>query len=188
MLHFDIDARQIERLTLDLGLTEKQAKFALGRALRRTATTLRRKSELGLKSELDVKKLKYLRRRLKVSNFSRGSTSGARLWYGMNDMPVSALRGRVKQEAGGATFSGKAGTASFEGGFVRKSRRGWGRTIFMRRRGSRLPIGEASLPVKDKMDTFIEDEIFADFEAIFWNHFERDMRARAAGFGSRDYR
>lgn len=190
MIHFDLDAKQIGKLITELGMTERQAKYALGRALRRTATTLRVKSERGLKSELDVKKLAYLRRRLRFTRFSRQSFEGARLWYGTNDMPVSALRGRIKQTQSGASFSGKAGSHNYAGGFVAKSKRGWtknARTIFAREGKARLPIAEARLPVKDRMDIFIEDEIFADIDAIFWKHFERDMMARANyGVGKRD--
>lgn len=189
MLHFDIDAKQIGNLITELGLTEKQAKFALGRALRRTATTLRVKSERGLKSELDVRKLAYLRRRLRVSKFNRANFEGARLWYGTNDMPVSALRGRIKESGDGATFNGKAGSHSYPGGFVAKSRRGWtknARTIFERKGKKRLPIAEAQLPVQDRMNIFIEDEVFDQMNEIFWKHFERDMLARAKyGVGQR---
>ena len=189
MLHFDLDAKQIGNLITELGLTEKQAKFALGRALRRTATTLRVKSERGLKSELDVRKLAYLRRRLRFSQFSRANFAGARLWYGTNDMPVSALKGRIKETGDGATFSGKAGSHAYPGGFVAKSKRGWtknGKTIFTRKGKKRLPLAEVQLPVKDRMDVFIEDEIFDQINEIFWKHFERDMLARARfGVGQR---
>lgn len=188
-LHFDFDAQQIESLTLELGLTEKQAKFALSRALRRTAGTLRRMSERGLRSELGVKKLSYLRRRLKIAKFRGASFEGARLWYGANDMPVSALHGIIETDGKGASFTSKTGSENFAGGFVRKSRRGWGRTIFIRKGRKRLPIAEAEMPVKDRMDTFIEDEIFDQVNEIFWKHFERDMEARAKfGVGRRDYR
>jgi len=189
VLHFDIDAKQIGDLITELGLTEKQAKFALGRAFRRTATTLRVMSERGLKSELDVRKLAYLRRRLRFSQFSRQNFAGARLWYGTGDMPVSALKGQINEAGDGATFSGKAGSHSYDGGFVAKSKRGWtkGRkTIFTRKGGKRLPIAEVQLPVKDRMDVFIEDEIFDQINEIFWRHFERDMLARAKyGVGQR---
>lgn len=188
MIHFDIDGSQIEALRAELGLTEKQAKFALGRALRRTSATLKRQSERGLKSKLDVKKLAYLRRRLRLSRLKNGNFEGARLWFGANDMPVSALRGRLRKTATGASFSGKAGNHEFVGGFIRKSRRGWGRTILVRKGKARHPLREASAPVKDEMDIFIEDEVFAEWDAIFWNHFRRDMEGRAMGFGNKDYR
>lgn len=189
MLHFEIDAEQVGRLIDELGLTEKQAKFALSRALQRTAATLRRMSERGLKSELDIKKLAYLRRRLKSIRFRGGSFSGMRLWYGLNDMPVSALRGRIASGPRGASFSGKAGQKTFDKGFVAKSARGYGRTILMRQGRARLPLDEAELPVKNRMDVFVEDEIFVQAEEIFWRHFERDMLARAKyGVGNTEYK
>jgi hypothetical protein len=143
-------------------------------------------SERGLKSELDVKRIAYLRRRLRFSRFTKGSFEGARLWFGANDIPVSAMRGRLSASSTGASFSGKAGSHEFKHGFIRKSRRGWGRTIFIRKGKSRKPLAEAALPVKDRMDIFIEDRVFDQMEAIFWKHFERDMQSRANGFGQKD--
>lgn len=188
-LYFDIDASQIRGLIDELGVTEKQAKFSLSRALGRTASTLRRMSERGLKSELDIKKMAYIRRRLKSIGFRSSSFSGTKLWYGFNDMPVSALRGRVQKTGQGAGFSGKAGSKDFKGGFLAKSRRGYGKTIFVRKGAARLPIEEAEMPVKDRMDVFVEDKIFTEVEEIFWKHFERDMKARARfGVGQTEYR
>ena len=160
MLHFEIDAAQVNALIAELGVTEKQAKFALGRALQRTAATLRRLSERGLKSELDIKKVAYLRKRLKSVRFKGASFEGMKLWYGLNDMPVSALRGKMAKQRDGAQFSGKAGSKSFKGGFLAKSARGFGRTIFMREGKARVPLREAEMPVKDRMDIFVEDEVF----------------------------
>lgn len=189
MLHFDIDADQLRGLAEELGATEKQAKFALSRALRRTAATLRKMSERGLRSELDIKKLAYIRRRLKSIRFRGSSFEGTKLWYGLNDMPVSALRGKVAKDRTGASFFGKAGSKSFRNAFVAKSAYGYGRTILMRKGAARLPLEEAEMPVKDRMDVFVEDEIFVQVEAIFWKHFERDMTARARyGVGATNYR
>ncbi len=189
MLRFEIDAQQVHALIAELGVTEKQAKFALGRALQRTAATLRRMSERGLKSALDIKKVAYLRKRLKSVRFRGGSFQGMKLWYGLNDMPVSALRGAVSKERDGARFAGKAGAKSFKGGFPAKSARGFGRTILMRQSKARLPLREAEMPVKDRMDVFVEDHIFVQAEEIFWKHFERDMTARSKfGVGATKYR
>lgn len=190
MIHFDIDASQVRGLIEELGATEKQAKFALNRALNRTAATLRKLSASGLKSELDIKKAAYIRRRLKSIRFRGANFSGMKLWYGLNDMPVSTLRGNISGgRTGGASFSGKAGTKSFPQGFVAKSQRGYGKTILMRKSKARLPIEEATMPVKDRMDVFVEDEIFVKVEEIFWQHFERDMAARAKyGVGATNYR
>lgn len=50
--------------------------------------------------------------------------------------------------------------------------------MFKRSTGARLPISEQLMPIKDKADVFIEDEIFVQVEEIFWNHFRRDLQAR----------
>ncbi len=192
MLHFDFDDRKIASLITELGLTEKQAKFALTRALRRTATTLRVRSEKGLRSKLGVKRLGFLRRRLRFSNFSKGSFQGARIWYGANDIPLSALVGSMEQHNGWAKFKGHVGSLRVAGGFVGKSKRKWtkgAKTIFARVPGDRRRISEVQLPVKDTMDVFVEDEIFPQIDEIFWGHFERDMKARARlGVGNRNDR
>lgn len=179
MFQLEFDGRQIEKLALDLGLTEKQVRYAMARALARTTATLRRISEKGLKSELDVRKVSYLRQRLKSVKLRGSTAEGAKLWYGMNDMPVSALRGRVSTNAKGATFSGKAGSMSFPGGFVRKAQSGAGPAILKRRGRERLPVDEARVPVKEQMDAFVEREIFEQAAKIFWQHFERDALARS---------
>lgn len=179
MFDIQIDGSQIERLALDLALTEKQVRYAMARAVARTTATLRRMSEKGLKSELDVRRMAYLRQRLKSVKVRGSVSEGARLWFGLNDMPVSALRGRVTSGARGATFAGKAGGMSFPDGFKRKAQRGGGPTILMRRGRERLPVDEARIPVKDKMDAFIEGEIFAKVGEIFWENFERDALARS---------
>lgn len=179
MLRLEFDDKQIQDLIDELGLTERQARNAMTRALGRTTKTLRRMSELGIRSKLDVRKLAYLRQRLKSVRIGHSNFAGARLWYGLNDMPVSALRGKIKQAGDGASFTGRAGSHTFAGGFVRKSRHGSRRTIFMRKGDKRLPLVEARVPVKDEMDAFLEGDVFSQALDIFWKHFERDMLARA---------
>lgn len=190
MINFEIDAQQIKSLIDELNVTEKQAKFALSRALGRTAGTLRKLSQAGLKSELDIKKVSYIRKRLKTIKFGGAGFSGMKLWYGLNDMPVSTLRGSISGgHTGGASFSGKAGQKAFPKGFVTKSQRGYGRTILMRKGKARFPLEEAAMPVKDRMDVFVEDQIFVQVEDIFWKHFVRDMTARSKfGVGATEYR
>lgn len=189
-VEIEVDGKQLLALADELGLTEKQAKFALGQALRRTAATLRRLAEKGLRSELDIKKVAYLRKRLKSIRFRGRDTTWHKLWFGMNDMPVSALKGTITDsKKGGATFTGKAGSMSFTKGFVVRSKRGFGRTILFRKSGARVPLDEAALPVKDKMEVFISDNVFVDVEQMIWKNFERDMMARAKyGVGNTDYR
>lgn len=182
MLHFDLNAQSLLNLGMELGATDLQLKFALSRALRRTAATLRKLSERGLRDELQLRTLGGVRRRLRSLHFRRAQFDSVQLWYGLNDMPISYFKGRPKKTKDGAQFRG----VNFPGGFIAKGNRGR-RTIFKRYSTERLPIVEQALPLKDRMDVYVEDEIFTKTESIFWSHFERDLRARTAfGVGQQD--
>jgi hypothetical protein len=174
MIHFDIEWSDLKRIGDELGASEKQIKFALTRALRQTASKLRTLSSKGLKNELQLRRTNALRKRLKSIRLSKGKIEGVKLWYGLNDMPVSWLKGTPKQTATGATFRGK----EYKGAFVAKSNYAHTKTIFKRKGKKRLQIEEQLFPVQDKADVFLEDEIFVHVEAIFWPLFKRDLDAR----------
>lgn len=173
MLHFDLDWSQLREVANELEASEKQFKAALSRACNRTAATLRKMSGRGLKDELQLRTLAVMRKRLKSIKLKSGQ-KGLTLWYGLNDLPVSSFKGRAKKTADGATFGGQ----EFKGGFIARSTVKGKRTVFKRSTGARLPISEQLMPIKDKADVFIEDEIFVQVEEIFWNHFRRDLQAR----------
>ncbi|MDT9046491.1 MULTISPECIES: hypothetical protein [Enterobacteriaceae] len=173
MIHFDIEWNDLLRIGDELGASEKQIKLALARALKRTASKLRTLSAKGLRDELELKRLNALRKRLKSLKL-RGGIEGVKLWYGLNDMPVSWFKGTPKQTATGATFRGKG----FPGAFVARSRYAKGKTIFKRAGKARLHIEEQLMPVRDKADVFVEDRIFVQVDAIFWPLFQREIEAR----------
>lgn len=175
MLHFDINTESLHQIADELGASEKQYRAAFGRACSRTAATLRKMSSKGLKDELQLRAVGVLRKRLKSIRL-RGSKDGdVQIWYGLNDLPVSQFKGRVKQESGGAW----AGKFYHEGGFVRKAKYGRQKnTIFKRKGKGRLPIVEQLQRIKDQAEIYIEDEIFFEIDKIFWRHFVRDIEAR----------
>ncbi|MNK29144.1 hypothetical protein D3C87_475320 [compost metagenome] len=173
MLHFDIDFRQLTEAGQELNATPKQVQLALSRALSRTASALRTMSGQGLKSELDLRRLGALRKRLKSIKL-RSAADGVQLWYGLNDMPVSWFKGTPKETADGATFRGQ----KFPGAFVAKSSYARTKTIMKRKGKARLHIEEQLLPVEDKAAVYIEDNIFDKLESIFWPIFMRDLQAR----------
>jgi len=173
MIHFDIEWKDLLDIGDELGASEKQVKLALSAALRRTASKLRMLSSRGLKRELDLRRVSALRNRLKSISLRKG-VAGVQLWYGLNDMPVSWFRGTPKQTASGASFKGK----EFPGAFVARSRYAKQKTILKRVTKERLKVEEQQLEVKDKAQVFIEDEIFAELEGIFWPLFKRDLAAR----------
>ena len=173
MLNFDLDWQQLRGVASELEASEKQFKSSLTRACNRTAATLRKMSGRGLKDELQLRTLGVMRKRLKSIRL-KSRQSGIVLWYGLNDLPVSSFKGRAKKTADGAEFRGE----KFSGGFIGRSTIKGKRTVFKRSGAARLPIAEQLMPIKDQADVFIEDEIFVQVEQIFWQHFERDLRAR----------
>lgn len=175
MLNFDIDWLGLLRIGDELGASEKQVKLALNRAMRRTEATLRRMSSKGLTQELQLRAATALRKRLKSIKLKMGTgDANMTLWYGLNDMPVSAFKGRPSRTKDGAAFRGH----NFEGGFIGRSKVKNRRTIFKRKGEARLPIIEQLYPIKDQAETFIEDRVFAELEDVFWQHFQRDIQAR----------
>ena len=184
MLSVEVDWSGLVRIADELGATDKQVKFALSRALRRTEATLRRMSSKGLQKELQLRAASALRKRLKSIRMSKtgGLSAGndVTLWYGLNDLPVSAFKGRAVQDhAHGASYL-RPGAANHFGpeSFVAKSRVKGRRSVFKRKGEDRLPITEQLIPIEDKAIVFIEDEIFSEVETIFWQHFRRDLAAR----------
>jgi hypothetical protein len=174
MIHFDIDWRDLNTIGNELGATEKQVKFALSYALRRTVSRLRTLSTRGLRDELALRRVSDLRNRLKSIRLRKGKGEGAQLWYGLNDMPVSWFKGTPKQGSDGAQFRNQ----EFPGAFVARSRFKNQKTVLKRAGKARLKIIEQLMPVEDKAHVYIEDNIFVQVEDIFWPLFKREIQAR----------
>lgn len=174
MLHFDIDAHGLQKIGNELQATEKQVRFALNRALRRTEASLRKLSSKGLTQELQLRTATALRKRLKSVRIRQGKDGSVGLWYGLNPLPASSFKGRASQEDGGAWY----GDYYFKDAFVAKSKYKGRNTIFKREGAKRLPITEQGIKISDRAIVFIEDEVFVQTEEIFWNHFRRDLKAR----------
>lgn len=160
MFRFNINPTGIEQLALDLAASEKQVAYAMTRALSRTATTLRTIGARRLRTELQLRTISLLRKRLK--SMQRRASSA--VWFGLNDMPVSWFKGTPR--------------ASGPGQFLATSKIKGRKTVFKRIGAGRLPIEEQLKTVDGKADKVIEKELFEMTEAVFWNHFQRDLRAR----------
>lgn len=173
-LDFDIDYQQLYEVGTELEASEKQVRYALSYALRRTATTLRTMAARALRDELQLRALNVLRRRLKALKVRFNRTNGMQLWFGLNDMPVSWFKGTPKKVAGGAQVRDH----KVDGGFVAKSKFKGRKTIFKRVGTARLPVAEQNVPIEDRAVVLVEDQIFDKTEEIFWQYFERDLRAR----------
>ncbi|MFM2476364.1 phage tail protein [Celerinatantimonas sp. MCCC 1A17872] len=187
-LLFNIDADELEAIRQSLDATTTDMIKAYNRALNRTAITLKSMSAKLLKDELQVRKLKTLRQRLKSFKAKgEGKDLGSlRLWYGLNDLPVSRLKGRVKRQGTkkhpkGASFipaASRLGTQHWDQGFV--ARLHGPRSVYQRTGRRRFPVKEEQVPVNDAMQIKIEDEIFEQLPTIFLHHYTTDLRGRIA--------
>lgn len=172
-VRLELGLSDIERVISELGATPEQVRFATTRALRRTASALRTRSMKAAKETLQLRRAAAFRRRLKDLRLRMHKSGGeVGVWVGLNDLAVSALKGRMKEYAGGATFR----SMEFEGAFVatHKGRR----SIFRRKGKRRFPIVEQTYPIKDQMDVVLEDDVFPDAIEIFMRNFASDLRAR----------
>ena len=171
MLGFDIDDGQLSRIAEEYSATPKQIGLAESRSLKRTAGTIRRLSSSGLKTELGLRNATALRRRIKEFRVGKGRKS-IKLWYGANDLPVSAFKGRAQQVPGGIKF----GETMIHGAFLAKL--GGKRRVMVRYGPARWQIGEATIPVADRMMIYLEDEVFVDVGSIYMKNFLSEIRAR----------
>lgn len=177
-LHFEIEG--IREIQEALGATDKQVKLSMHRAMDRTAATLRKMSQKGFQSELGLRRLAFIRKRLREMKFRGATFDGVRLWYGLNDMPISYLKGGVRaSRRAGASKNSQIGNFHYPHGFILNNpKNGRGRSVFYRTGPSRYPLKEESAPIKDRMDVYIEDNIFDQVPDIFWHHFSSDLRSR----------
>ena len=165
---------ELQTISRELKASEKDIRNAVNRALRRTAASLRKLSTKGLRQELQLRNVQALRKRLREIKLRANShRSEIGLWYGMNDLPVSAFKGKPLATGSGASFR----QHNFEGAFIGTNPKGK-RTIYKRRGAGRFPISEQTVPIKDDVEVFLEDQIFDQVEEIFLRHFKSDLRGR----------
>ncbi|KIC36550.1 hypothetical protein [Leisingera sp. ANG-M7] len=174
MLAFDFDARELKRIADEFKASEKDLQYAYSRALRRTAQTMKTRARKGLRTELKLRTAAELRRRLQGFRFKRGKGLGeVKMWFGLNDMRVSAFKGRASLTGAGAAFAGQ----DFPGAFIARNAKG--RPTVMRRATQKAyPIREERMAIEDKAQIYIEDEVFDEIEEVFFKHFRAEVRAR----------
>ncbi len=168
------DESELQRIADEFDASKKDLRAAYSRALRRTAQTMKTRARKGLRTKLHLRTAAELRRRLQGFRFKRTADMGTvRMWFGLNDMRVSAFKGRAVKTATGASFAGQA----FEGGFIGRNAKG--RPTVKHRAGSRAyPVKEARMPIDDVAETYIEDEVFDGIEEVFFHYFRAEVRAR----------
>ena len=171
---FEIDVSALKAVAYELAASEKQVQYAMSRALNRVAATLRVRSSVLLKDKLELRRVSALRKRLKTLKFRKGRQSGdIRVWFGLNDMPISWFKGAPKKTEKGAVFRGK----HYPGAFIAKSHYA-NKTILKRVGSERLAIEEQLFPVQERAQNLIEDHVLVGWEELFWEAFCRDLKAR----------
>lgn len=197
-LVFDIDLDELNAIKDMVGATEAQVLAAYNRALSRTTQTLRKLSNSLVKDELAPKTMKKLRSRLKYFRVKSPSKLNkldeVKLWFGLDDVPISYLKGKQKRlgsksKPRGAVFTpkGRIETETFEQGFIANSH---GRkSIFTRTTKKRYPIKEVQVSISDRFQITVEDEIFDKLPEVFLKHFETDLKGRVKmGLNQKNWR
>lgn len=190
MIRFDIDPGEIRLIAREMNATESQVGKAITRALSRTSQTLKKNSLPALKTGLDLRRdYSGMRERLKDLKLRRkGAIQSIGIWFGLNDLPVSAFKGSPKQTATGAEFKGR----TFPGAFVKKRNSKYrpadnGKlTIYKRKSRARKPIIEQTVWIKGYADEILEDQVFPETVEIFLRHFRTALRGYVAGYGRPD--
>lgn len=138
-------------------------------------------------NEINPKKKKFLKKR--IQSFKVTSSNGReelKLWYGLNPISVSKLRGRIKRKGtrrapAGAVFSGASntvGTRNYSDGFVAKINAS--KSIFSRVGTGRFDLEEKSIDIGDELLVKLEDQIFDELPDVFFKHYSVDLRGRVA--------
>ncbi|NEG58190.1 hypothetical protein [Pantoea agglomerans] len=202
MSGFYLDAGELRALAERLGATPAQMTGAYNRALRGTLAKYRREALALMMEQTGGKDKKALQRRVKTFSQRLAMTAVApgqgRLWFGLNPMPVSALRGRMDAPeqperqrdargrfvrmngARGATFtpaSPQLATLSFPDSFIGIVR---GRESIWQRDGRGF-VREATVPVYGPVRRAISDDLFSEMNDELLRRFEQDMKGRIAG-------
>lgn len=174
MIDINIDARQLERVVVDLAATDAEVRKALSSTLRRMASWVRTRSTKGLSSELAIQQ-KVVRRRIKSTRLQRtGDGASIKVWYGLN--PISLIYLQARQTGGGVKASGGRFVDS---GFIAKGKSG-GAQVFKRKGKGRLPIEKQKAEIESKAGGYLEGQVFnaTDFEAQFFKTFEHELKWR----------
>lgn len=186
-LMFDIDLDELKAIQSLIGANTTEMLKAYNRALSRTAVTIRKLSLKMMKDSLQAKNAALIRRRLKQFKVKQSGKNldELRLWFGLNDLPASALKGRSrrkgsKKKPNGAMFipaSPALKPVHEDKGFVAKVK--GPRSVFTRNGKERWKISEAKVNIQPIQEE-IEDDIFVLLPDIFLKHFETDLRGRVA--------
>jgi hypothetical protein len=205
MSGFYIDISALQSLRHALGATESQMTAAFNKALRQTVNAVYKESVTLMLHTTGAKNRKVvqgrMRRAVKVVGSSGQAPGGGRIWFGLDDMPVSTLRGKMKSKRGirpqdrkrdvlgrflpargghNATFtpaSPELQVETFNNSFlgVVKGRRSiWVRT-------TRGHVHEAKIAIYRSMTREIGESLSDKANAMLMDFFEKDLAGRIRG-------
>lgn len=205
MTGFYIDTSELQALKHALGATESQMVAAFNKALRQTVSALYKTSvnvmlqTTGAKSRKDVQR--RIRRVVQKIGASSRTPGTGRIWFGLSDMPVSALRGQMKSARGirpqdrkrdalgrflpargghDATFTPAASDlpeTTFKNSFLGVVK--GHRSIWIRTESGH--VHEAKVPVHSQMNSAIEKSVFEGVTDMLMDYFEKDLAGRVRG-------
>lgn len=173
MISVEIDARDLDRLVVELRATPTQVKHALSSTLRKMAAWVRTRSVRGLSKELGIAQ-KTIRRRLRGIKARPTADGGAevKLWYGLN--PVALIHLAAKQSGKGVRA---AGGRFVQGAFIAKTKSG-GRQVFKRAGKGRLPLQKQTADIAATAERYLDDGLLNStaFEQQFFKTFEHELK------------
>lgn len=182
MLSLPIDESELRRIANEFDADEDVLRDSFSRALKRTAQAIKTRARKELRTELELRTAAEIRKRLYGFRYKRGAydLGEVRMWFGLNDMRVSAFKGRASRTGSGARFAGQ----DFPGAFVGRNRKG--KQTIMRRAGHRAwPIKEEVMPIETRANNKILD-LLDDFNDLLMRNFLSEVRARTIyGVGKR---
>lgn len=176
-LSVDIDAKQVEALVDAFGASEAQIQAAMRSAYGRMARWLRTKSvrELAPRLKIPARILRGRVRTYRMQNGVSGDGFGAKVWYGLRDVPFSKLGAR-KSGKGMVTKGGRYHEGAFEAQL-------FGRPQIVERVGKgRVPLRVVYAEIQEESTVYIEDNLIgtALFESQFFKFLEHEIRWRTS--------
>ena len=171
MLELTLDHSDLGRLADEYAATRKQVELSVRRANARSARVLNTMAGRELKDELDLRTMKHIRRRLRDQ-----ARAGVSLWVGLNSLPITAFKGRVRQTAAGV----QVGDRTAEGAFLAMG------GAFWRTGPERFPLQTAVVPISEQAKAVLEATIWPRMKEVFMDAFKAELRARTVfGVGAR---
>ncbi len=183
---FDIDLEELEAIQNELAATKQEMLKAYNRALRRTAVTIRSISAKMAKETIQAKQQKNIRQLIKdyLDSETKGDLKSLRFWFGLDDMSVHTLKGSLRQNKTGATFTPKARNLprqQSDRGFVLTGGKiGNQRMMFDRFGKQKGKYRVMRVPIAESMKSKIEEDVYSQITEIFLNHFSTDLKGRIA--------